>query len=386
MEPASESRLDAILTADQAVSITDALERARAAGHEVEVGSPGELRWAIEAPEWRAGLGPAPRKALEVLADAGLLPAELTAPGTMALSVFTHLPPECLQAYHAQLMVLRALAPEAVAVYDANAFQVIDAAHVDDLARVPVPPPPSRLYSIHVVIRDDLAWLHTHGLVRCGAVELELVNVPRDRVADMKALLAAAAARLVEEAAPPAECRAFEVSREARVVWVPWDKAVIKLAVRGPAAERSPCHTRRTGVLMAKPSRWQRKVLPHEAIEGRPRVLVSAAESRRMAAGARARWVRLLALFDRHRRDPAWRFLVKAAFDAAGPCGREHLWLDLSAATAAGWSGRVLSDPCRASIRPGDVIDGALDALSGFEVRCDRGTFGPDELVELERP
>ena len=65
MEPTSESRLDAILAPDQVVSVTAALERAREAGHEVEVGQPsGDLRWTLEAPEWRAGLGPAPRKAL----------------------------------------------------------------------------------------------------------------------------------------------------------------------------------------------------------------------------------------------------------------------------------------------------------------------------------
>ena len=386
MEPTSESRLDAILAPDQVVSVTAALERAREAGHEVEVGQPsGDLRWTLEAPEWRAGLGPAPRKALEVMAEAGRLPPELAAPGTMALSVFTHLPPDCLEAYRAQLCVVRTLAPESAAVFDANAYTVLQTADLDDLTTVPVPPPPTRLYSVHVVIREGLAWLHTHGLQRCGAVEIELVDVPRERVSDMKALLHAAAARLIEEAAPPGMCTAFEVSRETNLVWIPWAKMAAKGIVKGPGTQRSSCHTRETGVLLAKPSRWQRKAFPHEVIQGRPRVLVSRAESIRMAAGARARWDRFRALFEEHRRDEAWRFLIKAAFDTAGPCGREHLWMDLRAATADGWSAQIVSDPCRASLSRGDTIEGALDSLSGFEVRAPSGTFGPDDLVRVER-
>lgn len=384
VEPVPESRLDAIIPPGAVMNVTDALERARAAGHEVEVApADGELRWAIDGMEWRAGLGPAPREALEVLVAAGVAPPELAAPGTMALTVFTHLPPSCQAAYRAQVAVIHALAPEALAVYDGNAQTLMSPPCVADLAEVEVPAPPSRLYSIHVVLGDGLAWLHTHGLRRCGTVELELVDVPRERVTDMKALLAAAASRLIEEAAPPAMCSAFEVSRETKVSWIPWAKAARKLSICGPGASRDPAHQEGTGVLMAKPGRWK-FCLPHRVIEGRPRVLVSRAESQRMAAGARARWGRFVRLMEAHGGEEGWSFLAKGSFAAAGPCGREHLWMTVTEADAEGWSGEVMSDPCRASIAAGDTLRNALPCLSGFQVRSPHGTFGPDELAELE--
>jgi len=234
-----------------------------------------------------------------------------------------------------------------------------------------------------VVLGSDLAWLHTHGLRRCGTVEVELVDVPKERVCDMKMLLQAAASRLIEEAAPPSMCTAFEVSRETKVLWIPWAKAARKLSIAGPGARRDPAHTEGTGVLRAKPGRW-RSCAPQVAIEGRPRVLVSRAESQRMAAGARERWARFARLLDRHAGDEGWSFLAKASFAAEGPCGREHLWMAVEDADAEGWTGRVLSHPCRASIAAGDSRRSELSELSGFQVRSPQGTFGPDELAELE--
>ena len=379
-----ESRLDAIIPSGSIVSVTDALERARSAGHEVELAPAGDgLRWAIDGVEWRAGLGSAPREALSVLVAAGVAPPRLADPGTMALSVFTHLPPSCQSAYQAQVAVLHALAPEALAVYDANAQTLMGRPSVADLAAVAVPASPSRLYSIHVVVHGGLAWLHTHGLRRCGTVELELVDVPKGRIADMKALLAAAAARLIEEAAPPSLCAAFEVSRETKVCWIPWWEAARKLKTRGPGATRDPAHREGTGVLMAKPGRW-RCCLPHVAIEGRPRVLVSCAETRRMAAGARARWPRFVRLMQAHAGEEGWSFLAKGSFPAVGPCGPEHLWLAVIDADTEGWTGEVMSRPCRASIAAGDLLRNGLPSLSGFQVRSPFGAFGPDDLAELE--
>lgn len=384
VDPVPESRLDAIIPPGAVVSVTEALERARAAGHEVELApAAGDLRWSIDGMEWRAGLGPAPREALEVLVAAGIAPAELVAPGTMALSVFTHLPPDCQSAYQAQVAVVHALAPEALAVYDANAQTLLCPPSVADLAAVAVPAPPSRLYSIHVVLGDELAWLHTHGLRRCGTVEVELVDVPKERVADMKALLEAAASRLIEEAAPPSMCAAFEVSRETKVSWIPWSKAARKLKIQGPGAKRDPAHCEGTGVLMAKPGRWK-FCLPHVAIEARPRVLVSRAETRRMADGARARWERFVRLAGAHAGEEGWAFLAKASFPAAGPCGPEHLWMSVTEADAEGFTGEVMSHPCRASIAPGDRLRNELESLSGFQVRSPHGAFGPDELARLE--
>lgn len=384
VDPVPESRLDAIIPAGSVVSVTDALERARAAGHEVELApADGDLRWSIDGMEWRAGLGPAPREALEVLVAAGVAPPELAAPGTMALSVFTHLPPMCQSAYQAQVAVVHALAPEALAVYDANAQTLMSPPCVADLAAVEVPAPPSRLYSIHVVLGEGLAWMHTHGLRRCGTVELELVDVPKARITDMKALLEAAASRLIEEAAPPSMCTAFEVSRETKVSWIPWSKASRKMKLEGPGAKRDPAHCEGTGVLMAKPGMWK-FCLPHTVIEARPRVLVSRAETQRMAAGARARWPRFVRLVEAHLGEEGWSFLAKGSFAAGGPCGPEHIWMSVTEADAEGWRGEVMSRPCRAEIAPGDSLRNELPTLSGFQVRSPHGAFGPDELAELE--
>ena len=383
VDPVPESRLDAILPPERCLGVTEALERARRAGHEVDIAPAPGLRWSIEGLDWRAGLAPLPREALDVFVAAGRLARELADRGAMALSVFTHLPPRCQQAYQDQVAVLHQIAPEALAVYDANAHTVLSPAIVRDLASVPVPPPPSRLYSIHQVTRRGLTWMHTHGLSRCGTVEIELMDVPSDRVSDMKSLLDAAAARLIEEAAPPSQCAAFEVSRETKVSWVPWSKAMAKLGIQGPGADRDASHSSATGVLVARPRRW-RTCLPHEVIEGRPRVLISRAETQRMAAGSRARWPRLVRLFQERSGSRGWRFLVKASFAASGPCGPEHLWVELASAGAEGWAGRVLSEACRASVQRGSLLSGELDAVSGFQVRTPEGSYGPDELAELE--
>src|SRR5262245_18083674 len=67
-----------------------------------------------------------------------------------------------------------------------------------------VEPPVDVLWVIHAVTpaAEGGAWLHTHGLWRCGVPELEMLDVPARDASRAAELLSAIASRLLEEPLP----------------------------------------------------------------------------------------------------------------------------------------------------------------------------------------
>ncbi len=111
--------------------------------------------------------------------------------------------PGPLERYHAQLKVLAWLAPEAPAVLDVSAADARTATWLREVAESEVPPHPNALYTVHVVHdEDDVAWLHTHGLERCGRFELDMVDVPVEIAREMGMLLNATAHLLLDHGDP----------------------------------------------------------------------------------------------------------------------------------------------------------------------------------------
>jgi len=322
---------------------------------------------------------------------------------TWALGVGCSLGPDALADFHLQLQVLSVVAPEAVMILDIPACRAHSPSWLVETAAVPVPPNPAYLFTIHAV-RDDSQpdgplWLHTHGLLRCGSIELELFDVDPDEVQILVELLGASA-RLFIESEPPAPGTPFAVGPGIDLMWLPWERMV-----RRPPRyafieqlERDEAHSLPSGVLLVPPrprllglwpGRPRNPSLYVPALTESPVLFVSSQESARMTELALRRLDSFAALFRRFAEVEGWSFLVKLAYSIDGATSDEeceHLWFEVHDVSDDQIEATLANQPHRIDgMHEGDRDTHQLARLKDWVILSPHGRFDPDTVAHLER-
>jgi len=294
--------------------------------------------------------------------------------------------------YRTQLEVLGALAPEASLVVDANACAVRPAAWLQEVRRTQTPPSPTSLYSVHCVGDDDgPLWMHTHGLRRCGAIELELLDVPHVGLRPMAQLMEAVAAMFIE-LGPPPPGESFCAGKDLDLYWTPWKKALAKRRVKGPGGDddRDRLHGGESGVLwMPKKKGWRKGCCPSAylpVLEGNPMLYVSNMETERMALLAAERLPRFIAAMAKKAGEEGWRFLVKLGYEVDEGEGREHLWFDVHGVEGDEVDATLLNAPYYVgALKEGARSRHDLHRLSDWIICSPEGSYNPDTIHRLEK-
>lgn len=301
-----------------------------------------------------------------------------------------------LDSFHAQLRVLDALAPETLGLVDRSACVVRKAGWLADAARAGVPPHPNTLYTIHQVVPEsDTApcWLHTHGLHRCGVIELDILDAPRDEAGLMGQLLNTTAGMLLDRGVPDPD-DPFVVGLDMELAWLDPATALRKLPRPrggGGREDRDDIHSDDRGVLVVKQKgmlwgfRYRSPAIFLPTLQNHPILYVSDLETSRRTALAHERLGLYLDLFARFADEEFAVFLVKLGLDT--PSGvREHPWFELH-----GVDGDAFDATC--TNEPRDIPDLAqgqrgrfpIAAMSDFTLLGPFGQVGPDGLPRLAR-
>ena len=295
--------------------------------------------------------------------------------------------------YHRQLQLLHTLAPNATALLDLSACDARSADWLGDAATSTVPPHPNHLFTIHAVTSQaGRAWLHTHGLHRCGVMELDIVGVPEGAVDAMQQLMCAVAKVFIDDGAPP-ENEIFEPGQGMPLVWldVPTAMKHVGRLDNGGSDDRDSLHRDGRGVLFVPPRGWLRRKPRNPSLlaplfEDEPLLYVSQIETDRMAALAVERLPRFRTLFEALGDDPMFLFLVKLGYETSDDGGhREHLWFQVH-----GFDGERVDGAC--INRPYDVPSLAegqrdwrpLSRLSDFAIGGPLGMTHPDHVHDIE--
>lgn len=299
-----------------------------------------------------------------------------------------------LRDFHDQLKVLAAVAPQQVLALDPGAAWPRSSTWIHDAARCSVPPAPDSLFAVHAVSEDatGTAWLHTHGLLRCGCAELEVIDVPLESVAPMCTLLNAVAGLCIEQGMPGVG-RPFAVGAGLELVWLPWEA---RSGRRPLGWERDEDHARPSAILFAPRRRLlgllqgvQSPLALLPILEADPILYVSHRETERMALVARERLVRFQDLHQRYGATADWLFLVKLGYPVDDPeqeDDREHLWFEVRSFAGDHVEAVLLNEPVEiAAMREGELGRHSLALLSDWAVACGHGRFDPDTVGDLER-
>lgn len=384
------------------------VDRRMAAQHEVE-----GARWELEVDiGWEEGADPVsyrvwlePAERLEdVHLEMGYLqPEELEASeqSRWSIGVATRFADSPLQEFHQQLRVLNIVAPGAVVTFDISASWPRSGDWLRDTAAARVPPSPENLYSVHAVLdhgAEDRVWLHTHGLLRCGSIELEMLDAPAEHAPTLCNLLGAAAAMTLELGPPPPD-EPFGVGQELELVWLPWEMGLshVPRGVVGAQRDRDEYHSHPSGILFAPGKKWlglfgsrfrsPARYLP--ILLDNPLLYVSNLETTRMSRLAAERLDRFRTLFERQGQRDDWLFLVKLGYavdHAEAEDEREHLWFHVHGVEDARFDATLINEPYSiARMHEGQREHHDLGLLSDWSVHCPHGSFDPDSVGQLER-
>jgi len=233
-----------------------------------------DVRWRLEV-SLRGARAPA-KMAMSVLLEKtrafgpdfllGRKHAKAAAKSQWAISVVADFGERPLADFQRQLRAVCAAAPDAVVLRDVGAVRTWTAAKAREMARHADPPCHHSLYQTHAVYDPcGRLWLHTHGLRRCGLVELEVLDARAGQAVALDDLLSVVSAHFLE-AGVPEPGRHFTFGRGFDFVWLPPEKAIAHLPSRGLGSgpERDETHCVAAGVLLVRlrPARRIRYVSP----------------------------------------------------------------------------------------------------------------------------
>lgn len=302
-----------------------------------------------------------------------------------------------LDDFHFQLRVLLALAPGAVAAFDVAAYRLHHPEWLKESAQSAAPPAPTSLFVMHFVSdAGKPGWIHTHGLDRCGRLELELFDIDPDASRLLSELVNSTAAFFLEQGLPgPGE--PVEVGRELTLLWLPWEEALGRKPPKfgGGKSDRDEVHGKPTAVLFAPGKKvfgffgsGLESIARHlPVLEGSPILYVSNSHTRRMEVLSRERLPTLKALFGKLGANEHFKFLVKLGYPTVDPeqyGSREHIWFEVHSFGADHLDATCINQPHSVpTLREGLRGLHDLSLISDWTIFCPVGRFDAERVGVL---
>jgi hypothetical protein len=309
--------------------------------------------------------------------------------------------------------LMDAMAPQAPAILDLETGIWRSRASLERLFLAPEPGATEEaLWTIHAVREDVPAaapgWLHTHGLWRCGAPELEMLEVPRGHERAAALLINAVGARLLEWEAIEAG-QLIPIGPEIDVVLQPWQEVVKTIedgalgGLKDRGGDADDPHRGVRAVICAPKSRGVFRKLwtwPEDAVRMLERddavLYRSSAATEREALLARSGWPTLAGLGRLIELSPGpeavhtgeAHCVVKAGFTGGEPDdgGREHLWFIIRRFEGDRALGRLINQPqFIADLREGDERWIDADIVSGWRLTLRGEVLGPGDRAALAK-
>ncbi|WP_177762300.1 DUF4026 domain-containing protein [Flavobacterium sp. I3-2] len=306
-----------------------------------------------------------------------------------------------LDSYHLQLKVMQAIVEKPSVVFDYMPMRILSGKWVEITSKSHIPPAPSYLYVIHSVYEGEednrSYWLHTHGLHRCNAVELEFLNI-KSGAQQFYDVLNIVATSFLTSDTKKQEDEIFDVGYDGlglSFCWQRWEKSVMQFPpnILGGLNERNPEEENYgpSGVLFAVQE--DEIVSPEiyaKTLADNPMYFISDAETERMAALAYDRFHSFKKVFlenfnaNQDEKD-AWSFLVKLGIQVDSGDSREHLWFEVSHIDELdNITGLLLNQPYWIeALKQNDVKTYSLDFLTDWIIYGSETNYTPDTIYEL---
>lgn len=306
--------------------------------------------------------------------------------------------------YLVQLKILNCISSEYVALIDSSSEKIISGEWMRITLEDNIEPLNMYLYTIHAVYSEENGekkyWLHTHGLGRCGCIELEMIGIS-DEVDNHYQALNTVASRFVEEGVirrrKPIQ-GGFASNIYLNYTWLPWEEALEmykkkslfkkKIDILGDKEDRDDYHRQPSGVLFAvlNDNKIDKVTRYNTLFHNNPIFFVTNRESEKMSISARQRLNYLREVFNEDVSEKKNGYLFKAGIltdDACDEYDREHLWFELKEISDNILVGELINDAYRvSSMQNGEVYEIPIDKLTDWTIYSEKGKFVPDNIYK----
>lgn len=308
-----------------------------------------------------------------------------------------------LESYHLQLKIICTIFPELLGIMDCSAEKILSGSWAALAAKSDIPPAPRYVFTTQAVYScDDDVWLHTHGLNRCGIMELEIVNSTKETANGHYSVIEATASRLVNEPEFFKEDRPmylgdFSNNHPLVVTWVHWEDAMetVREGTIGGPADRNEedGHNGYTGCLFVyeTPYDMMNEEYSHisvydELLEDNPIYMLTNDETERMRALAIERIDYMKKAFLKG----ANAVLIKVGLkvdDEYKSDGNEyeHIWFELKSIEENVFTAELTQEPYMVSgMHIGSIGTYSYSEITDWIVYTNEDRITPDDVYLLE--
>ena len=333
------------------------------------------------------------------------------------LNVEMYFKEESLLSFHLQLKILNAIVPDASLCIDFMPARMLSGRWLSMAAKSKTPPSPDYLYTTHGVYDDStgerIYWLHTHGLHRCGSVEVEMVNL-KQGPNEMHTLLQMIANKLLTD--PVKEKERFMIGYDGMgidVCWLRWEEALKDFPnnILGGLDERRKdeynIHAEPCGVIFAvEDGNMISPEIYAKTLADNPIYYISTEETLRMSALAKERFGMFKQVYDSKQstekesflgklfsgkdknKEKEWSFIVKLGLEVDDPQAgseREHLWFEVKEIdTNNNIKGKLMNEPYWISgLKRDDVNTYPFELLTDWLIYGPESNYNTDTIYQL---
>lgn len=303
-----------------------------------------------------------------------------------------------LTSYHLQLKIISALIPDLLAVADFSSEKIFSGKWVKLAAESKVPPAPTYLYTVQAIAGvHNSVWLHSHGLNRCGGIELEIVDSNKEKCNSHYNIIMAMAGRMIEEHTFISENEPMYVAQLPNDInliatWVDWNRVIPNMRKNdagGLFDRMGEGHNGHTGViyLYASESDFEQDILSSVTIydaayDDNLLVMITNVETARMRALAKER-LDILKDCVTNRNAEA---LIKVGLRADEEYEmeeefREHIWFRLIELKENRLVASLTQEPYYIDkLKTGDVLEIKYEDITDWIILVDGKRVTPDQV------
>ena len=309
-----------------------------------------------------------------------------------------------MDSFHLQVKLLYMLVPDMVALMDLNGYRAYSGKWARMTAESKVAPSPDCMFIIHATNDEQngesSVWLHTHGLTRCGTIELEILGADLNNWRDLGNALDQIAHRLVGDNRFIDEMEPKLVGKtgDGRDIVVTWQRSewsfrdFPKKIVGGPS-DRDEEHSINTGVIYLyenEDDQLDGKLTPivkwADALSENAMFYKPSSETRRMKALAQERvdWLKRL-----YNELPEKEIIVKIGLKPDPEHGfdedqYEYIWFQADEMRDDGFSATLTQDAFYVSgMVSGVMRECRYDEIVDWRVMTSEDTITPDSVYKL---
>lgn len=311
-----------------------------------------------------------------------------------------------------QFAVLDAVAGECYAVVDGVSALFFSGAWLAEMAVSYTPPNPNIHYTIHAVTPENPNeadyWLHTHGLLKFGLPELEILRGRQEGLYVYQSLLNGLAAQLLSNPERWLEEELLVAYSQDQEIWLkllPWQEAVTsdllvekkgflrkkEIPFSGDMQDREEPHNEPSMVLFASIDNQLRPLNDYgEALEDDHfMVMLPDEETARMSTVAHEKLDLFTQCFNRYPpQENQWGYIMKLACTSEQTEATEHMWFDVLELNDKQIKGKLLNQPFNIpEMQESGIYELSLENLTDWVIYSApmQTQINPDAAFELRR-